>query len=286
MDISNKKHFLNVIDHSVSKETFDLYYDQDLDMLITSPQPSPENLGKYYESTDYISHTDSKRSLFEKAYHFVKGIALKNKLNLINNCSVTKGNLLDIGAGTGDFLLTAKQNGWNTIGVEPSEKAKGIAINKGIQFSDSTQELESHSFDVITMWHVLEHVPNLEIQIKELKRLVKPNGTIIIAVPNYKSYDANYYGKFWAAFDVPIHFWHFSKKAIQLLFEKENLKLEKVLPMKFDSFYVSLLSEKYKNGKMNYLKAIWIGLVSNWKAKSSLEYSSHIYVLKNSHKTI
>jgi len=286
MDISNKKHFLNVIDHSVSKETFDLYYDQDLDMLITSPQPSPENLGKYYESTDYISHTDSKRSLFEKAYHFVKGIALKNKLNLINNSSTSKGNLLDIGAGTGDFLLTAKQNGWNTIGVEPSEKAKGIAINKGIQFSDSTQELESHSFDVITMWHVLEHVPNLEIQIKELKRLVKPNGTIIIAVPNYKSYDANYYGKFWAAFDVPIHFWHFSKKAIQLLFEKENLKLEKVLPMKFDSFYVSLLSEKYKNGKMNYLKAIWIGLVSNWKAKSSLEYSSHIYVLKNSHKTI
>jgi 2-polyprenyl-3-methyl-5-hydroxy-6-metoxy-1,4-benzoquinol methylase len=281
MDISNKKRFLTVIDYSVSKETFDLYYDQDLDLLITSPQPSPENLGRYYESNDYISHTDSKRSLFEKAYHFVKGIALKNKLNLINNCSSLKGNLLDIGAGTGDFLFTAKQNGWETIGVEPSEKAKGIAIGKGIKFSDSTQDLESHSFDVITMWHVLEHVPNLEIQIKELKRLIKPNGTIIIAVPNFKSYDANYYGKFWAAFDVPIHFWHFSKTAIQLLFEKENIKLEKVLPMKFDSFYVSLLSEKYKKGKMNFVKAIWIGLVSNWKAKSSLEYSSHIYVLKN-----
>ena len=281
MDISNKKHFLTVIDYSVSKETFDLYYDQDLDLLITSPQPSPENLGRYYESNDYISHTDSKRSLFEKAYHFVKGIALKNKLNLINNCSSSKGNLLDIGAGTGDFLLTAKQNGWETIGVEPSEKAKGIAIGKGIKFSDSTQDLESHSFDVITMWHVLEHIPNLEIQIKELKRLVKPNGTIIIAVPNFKSYDANYYGKFWAAFDVPIHLWHFSKTAIQLLFQKENIKLEKVLPMKFDSFYVSLLSEKYKKGKMNFVKAIWIGLVSNWKAKSSLEYSSHIYVLKN-----
>jgi 2-polyprenyl-3-methyl-5-hydroxy-6-metoxy-1,4-benzoquinol methylase len=286
MDVSNKKHFLTVTDYSVSKETFELYYDQDLDLLITSPQPSPENLGRYYESNDYISHTDSKRSLFEKAYHFVKGIALKNKLNLINNCSSIKGNLLDIGAGTGDFLLAAKQNGWNTIGVEPSEKAKGIAIGKGIQFSDSTEELESNSFDVITMWHVLEHVPNLEIQIKELKRLVKPNGTIIIAVPNFKSYDANYYGKFWAAFDVPIHFWHFSKTAIKLLFEKEDIKLEKVLPMKFDSFYVSLLSEKYKNGKMNYLKAIWIGLVSNWKAKRSSEYSSHIYVLKNTGKAI
>jgi 2-polyprenyl-3-methyl-5-hydroxy-6-metoxy-1,4-benzoquinol methylase len=286
MDVSNKKHFLTVTDYSVSKETFELYYDQDLDLLITSPQPSPENLGRYYESNDYISHTDSKRSLFEKAYHFVKGIALKNKLNLINNCSSIKGNLLDIGAGTGDFLLTAKQNGWNTIGVEPSEKAKGIAIGKGIQFSDSTEELESNSFDVITMWHVLEHVPNLEIQIKELKRLVKPNGTIIIAVPNFKSYDANHYGKFWAAFDVPIHFWHFSKTAIKLLFEKEDIKLEKVLPMKFDSFYVSLLSEKYKNGKMNFVKAIWIGLVSNWKANWSLEYSSHIYVLKNTEKAI
>lgn len=286
MDISNKKHFLTVTDYSVSKETFELYYDQDFDMLITSPQPFPENLGRYYESNDYISHTDSKRSLFEKAYHFVKGIALKNKLNLINNCSPSKGNLLDIGAGTGDFLLTAKQNGWNTIGVEPSEKAKEIAIGKGIQFSDSTEELESNSFDIITMWHVLEHVPNLELQIKELKRLVKPNGTIIIAVPNFKSYDANYYGKFWAAYDVPIHFWHFSKTAIKLLFDKEDIKLEKVLPMKFDSFYVSLLSEKYKNGKMNFVKAIWIGLISNWKANRSSEYSSHIYVLKNIEKSI
>jgi 2-polyprenyl-3-methyl-5-hydroxy-6-metoxy-1,4-benzoquinol methylase len=251
-------------------------------MLITSPQPSLDNLGKYYESVDYISHTDSKRSLFEKAYHFVKGIALKNKLKLINSSSSSKGKLLDIGAGTGDFLLTAKENGWKTIGVEPSEKAKAIAIQKGIQFVVSTQELESHSFDVITMWHVLEHVPNLDNQIKELKRLIKPNGTIIIAVPNFKSYDAKYYGKFWAAYDVPIHFWHFSKTAIKLLFEKENIKLEKILPMKFDSFYVSLLSEKYKNGKMNFIKAFWIGLVSNWKAIRSFEFSSHIYVLKNS----
>jgi 2-polyprenyl-3-methyl-5-hydroxy-6-metoxy-1,4-benzoquinol methylase len=286
MDSSNKKHFLTVTDYSVSKETFELYYDQELDMLITSPQPSSENLGRYYESNDYISHTDSKRSIFEKAYHFVKGIALKNKLHLINNCSSSKGNLLDIGAGTGDFLLTAKQNGWNTIGVEPSEKAKGIAIGKGIKFSNSTNELESNSFDVITMWHVLEHVPNLDLQIKELKRLIKPNGTIIIAVPNFKSYDAKYYGKFWAAFDVPIHFWHFSKTAIKLLFEKENVKLEKVLPMKFDSFYVSLLSEKYKNGKMNFVKAIWIGLLSNIKANRSSEHSSHIYVLKNNEKAI
>ncbi|WP_026714712.1 class I SAM-dependent methyltransferase [Flavobacterium daejeonense] len=281
MDISNKTHFLTVKDHSVSNETFDLYYDETLDMLITHPQPSLENLEKYYESEDYISHTDNKRSLFEKAYHFVKGIALKNKLNLINSQQTAKGRILDIGAGTGDFLSVVKNDGWQTVGIEPSDRAKGIAIGKGIAFVENTTELENHSFDVITMWHVLEHVPDLNFQIKELKRLLKPNGTLIVAVPNFKSFDAKHYGIYWAAFDVPIHFWHFSKKAIQMLFEKENMKLEKVLPMKFDSFYVSLLSEKYKNGKMNFIKAFFIGLQSNWKAKRNLEYSSLIYVLKN-----
>ena len=281
MDISNKKHFLTLKDYSVSKETFDLYHDETLDMLITFPQPSLDNLGKYYESEDYISHTDNQRSLFEKLYHFIKNIALKNKLNLINSHQPNKGRILDIGAGTGDFLSVAKKDGWQTIGVEPSTKAKSIAINKGVSFVELTTELENNSFDVISMWHVLEHVPDLDKQIKELKRLLKPTGTLIIAVPNFKSFDAKYYGKFWAAFDVPIHFWHFSKTAIKLLFEKEKMKLEKVLPMKFDSFYVSLLSEKYKSGKMNFIKAFYVGLLSNWKARSSFEYSSHIYIIRN-----
>lgn len=281
MNISNKKHFLTVKDYSVSKETFDLYFDETLDMLITHPQPSLENLGRYYESEDYISHTDNKRSLFEQLYHFIKNIALKNKLNLINSQQPQKGKLLDIGAGTGDFLSVAKKDGWEITGVEPNERAKGIAKNKGVVFVEQTSEITDHSFDVITMWHVLEHVPDLEAQIKELKRLLKPSGSLILAVPNFKSYDANHYKQFWAAFDVPIHFWHFSKTAIKLLFQKEAMQLEKVLPMKFDSFYVSLLSEKYKTGKMNYAKAFFIGLLSNWKAKQSFEYSSHIYILKN-----
>jgi len=281
MNISNKKHFLTVTDYSVSKEIFDLYQDEELDMLITHPQPGLDVLGKYYESADYISHTDSKRSLFEKAYHFVKSIALKNKLNLINSLQPNKGKILDIGAGTGEFLSVAKQNGWETTGVEPSDKAKQIAINKGVSFVEAIAQLEDRSFDVITMWHVLEHVPDLDHQIKELKRLLKPTGSLIIAVPNFKSFDAEYYGKFWAAYDVPIHFWHFSKTAIQKLFQKEQMELVKILPMKFDSFYVSLLSEKYKTGRMNFIKAFFIGLWSNIKAHSDLEYSSHIYVLKN-----
>ena len=281
MDISKHQQFITVKDHSVSKENFHLYRDESLDLLITYPQPNEQELPKYYESEDYISHTDGKRSLFEKTYHFVKGIALKNKLQLINDLQKDKGKLLDIGAGTGEFLIVAKENGWETTGIEPSDKARNIALKKDVLLAESLAILEDHSFDVITMWHVLEHVPNLDYQIKELKRLLKPTGTILIAVPNFNSYDAKHYGSFWAAYDVPRHLWHFSKTAIKGLFAKEALYLEKVLPMKFDAFYVSLLSEKYKTGKMNYLKAFLIGLKSNRYAKQNLEYSSHIYVLKN-----
>ena len=281
METPKHKLYLTVKDHSVSKETFNLYHDKTIDLVYTYPQPDENNLPKYYESDDYISHTDGKRSLFEKAYHFVKGIALKYKLKLINSLQDSKGIILDIGAGTGEFLTVAKEDGWECVGVEPSQKAKAIGIKKGVYFAESTAVLEDHSCDVITMWHVLEHVPNLDNQIAELKRLLKPNGTILIAVPNFNSFDAKYYGTFWAAYDVPIHLWHFSKTAIKMIFQKQDLELKKVLPMKFDAFYISLLSEKYKTGKMNFIKAFFIGLQSNWKAKQNMEYSSHIYVIKN-----
>ena len=281
MDISKYQHYLDVKDHSISKEEFRLLKDESIDLVFTYPQPTDEKLASYYESEDYISHTDGKRSLFEKAYQFDKNIALKKKLTLINEFQQSKGQLLDIGTGTGDFLSQAKQNGWQIIGVEPNEKAKNIALTKGVTYIDKTSELEDHSVDVVTMWHVLEHVPDVNSQIKELKRLLKPNGTIVIAVPNFNSYDAKHYGKFWAAYDVPRHLWHFSRLSIEKLFEREKLQLVATLPMIFDSYYVSLLSEKYKNGRMNYFSAMWIGLKSNMKARKSKEYSSHIYVIKN-----
>ncbi|HNP32044.1 MAG TPA: class I SAM-dependent methyltransferase [Flavobacterium sp.] len=280
MSFQNNIFFQKVRDYSVSKEIFELHHNPEYDLLITFPKPSLEKLPSYYESDDYISHTDGKRSLFEKMYHFIKSIALKNKVKLINSRS-EKGKLLDIGAGTGDFLVVAKKEGWQTIGIEPNTNAKSIAINKGVNFANNLSELESHSFDVITMWHVLEHVPNLDEYISELKRLLKPKGTILIAVPNFKSFDANYYGKFWAAYDVPRHIWHFSKIAIGKLFAEKEMVLSEVLPMKFDSFYVSLLSEKYKTGKMNFIRAFFVGLKSNTNGKVTNEYSSHIYIIKN-----
>lgn len=281
MNFSEQNVFIKVTDHSVSGESFALLLDSELQLLKTHPQPSLELLPKYYESEDYISHTDGKRSLFEKVYHFIKRKAIRDKVSLISKLQPQKGTLLDIGAGTGDFLQEAKNQNWLCTGIEPNEKAKNIAMSKGVSFVADLMSLENHSFDVITMWHVLEHVPDLEQQIQELKRLLKPNGTILIAVPNYKSFDAQHYGKFWAAYDVPRHLWHFSKTAIEKLFERENMKLTKVLPMVFDSFYVSLLSEKYKTGKVNFVTGFFIGLRSNIKAKQNFEYSSHIYVLKN-----
>ena len=280
MIIENATPYRKIKDYSVSNESFELLYNLDLDLAFTHPQPNADILPRYYDSPDYISHTDSKRSLFEKTYQIVKNRALKNKLKLINS-EAEKGHVLDIGAGTGDFLSLLKTNGWHITGIEPNDKAKKIAISKGITFASSTEKLQTHSFDVITMWHVLEHVPDVQNQISELKRIVKPGGTIFVAVPNFNSFDAHYYGNFWAAYDVPRHLWHFSKTAIDKLFKVQDLKVVKVLPMKFDSFYVSLLSEKYKTGKMNFIKAFFIGLKSNRYGKRNLEYSSHIYVIKN-----
>ncbi|HXJ98952.1 MAG TPA: class I SAM-dependent methyltransferase [Gelidibacter sp.] len=284
MSNSTSIHNLKVKDHSVSKENFELRFNTQLELLETFPQPSPEKLSEYYKSEDYISHTDAKRNVFEKLYHAVKVVALKRKIKLINNVSSNGKTLLDIGCGTGDFLQVAHSSGWQISGIEPNEQARDLANKKVDNVVFDTEQLskfESYSFDVITLWHVLEHLPNVEEHFSIFKKLLKPNGVLIIAVPNYKSYDAQLYKEFWAAYDVPRHLWHFSQASIKRLGEKIKMDVVKIVPMTFDAFYVSLLSEKYKSGKMNFVKGFWNGWRSNWKARRSGEYSSLIYVLKN-----
>ena len=282
---NNQNVFIKVKDYSVSGEEFQLIENKTYGYLETIPKPSLDKLPEYYQTEDYISHTDSKRNLFEKVYHSIREISLKRKLKLINSFKTEQKTLLDFGCGTGDFLNTAQNNNWIVSGIEPNNDARLIAnskTNQAVFDSNHINNFEKQSFDVITLWHVLEHIPNLEAQIAQLKALLKPSGVLIIAVPNYKSYDANYYKHFWAALDVPRHLWHFNQKSISKLFSKINMSVVKTLPMVFDSYYVSLLSEKYKSGWMNIFKAFWIGFRSNYKAKSSGEYSSLIYVLKNS----
>ncbi|MBU2900592.1 class I SAM-dependent methyltransferase [Maribacter dokdonensis] len=276
--MNSNKIYLETTDHLVSKEKFRLEYLTETDMLVT--QPIPENLYNYYESNNYISHTDEAKTLLEKVYQTVKKIALKRKLELINKYANTSKTILDIGCGTGEFLITARKNNWDTLGVEINNEARNKSSKKNITTYKFIEEVKTSQFNIITLWHVLEHLKDLNGTITKISSLLDTDGTLIIAVPNYKSYDANYYKEYWAAYDTPRHLWHFSQKSISTIFENHNLKVVRTLPMYFDSYYVSLLSEKYKTGKSNYLKAFYRGMLSNLKAKRTGEYSSLIYVLQ------
>lgn len=272
------KSYLKTKDFSFSGEAFDLLYNENLDMLITDPQP--KDWARYYQSETYISHTDSKNSFIDRIYHMFKRFNLWRKANLIDTHAIKDKTVLDIGAGTGDFLVAAKKRNWLVEGVEPNDKARMRARVKGIDLNSEVTALKGKKFEVITLWHVLEHLPDLEDQIKKIISLMEDKGTLVIAVPNFKSYDADHYQNFWAAYDVPRHLWHFSRTSIETLFSKYGMQVIKTKPMIFDSFYVSLLSEKYKSGRSHFIRAAWVGLESNIRAWRSKEYSSLIYILK------
>ena len=276
MQLKQENFPLTVKDHLVSNKEFTLDFDAEKEMLLTKPQPEARKLSQYYESDKYISHTDNKKGLIPFLYHIVKKRSLKNKLSLINSLKKNDKSILDIGAGTGDFLSFIQSEFRSVKGIEPNQKARELAQEKGISLEQDLKDVKGKLFDVITMWHVLEHVPNLEETIRDVESLLKPNGILIIAVPNFYSFDAAYYKNFWAAFDVPRHLWHFSKASMNKLFS-DKLSLLKISPMIFDSFYVSILSEKNKSGKLNLLKAFFVGLRSNIYALSTKEYSSLIY---------
>jgi len=272
--------FLTCTDYTVSKDDFNIVSCEDCGFKFTNPRPEEKDLGAYYKAESYISHTGTKKGLINSVYHKVRKHTIKKKEQLISSFKTDK-QLLDIGCGTGDFLAFCKNKGWKTTGIEPDDDARNVAIKtNGISAFPigHISNLENESFNIISMWHVLEHVPNLNERMKELKRLLKKDGKVIIAVPNCSSFDAKKYGKFWAAYDVPRHLYHFTPADMDLLAQKHQFKLEKILPMKFDSFYVSMLSEEYKGGSK--LKGILTGLFSNQKAHG-YKYSSQIYILSH-----
>ena len=275
---------LKLKDHAVSGDAFELRYDDSRALLYTYPKPTLSALSSYYPETNYISHTNQRRSLFDVLYHVVRYVSVKRKLRLLKPFQSKDGSLLDIGAGTGYFLRAAKNSGWDVTGVEPNASARTLANSKEpntVFGSETLQHLTPQSFDVITLWHVLEHLPDLDNDLKLFKKLLKPNGRIIIAVPNFKSFDALYFKDYWAAYDVPRHLWHFSQQSITYVFSEIQMKLESTHPLLMDAYYVSLLSNKLKTGSHRLLSSLRIGFLSNLKALKSGEYSSLIYVLKN-----
>ncbi len=271
-------------DNTGSKETFSIVACPDCGFEYTNPIPLEDQIGKYYESEEYVSHSNTSKGVINSLYQLVRAYTLKQKLRLINKNTLGK-KLLDIGCGTGEFLNICSKNGYNTLGVEPSNEARKQAIENfklNVIEEQEMDEIEADSFDVISMWHVLEHVYHLNKRVEEIYRILKPGGKLIVAVPNRTSFDALYYQQYWAAYDLPRHLYHYSPENIKTLFSNHNFKLTQILPMKFDSYYVSMLSEKYKNQKSGLFNAIRIGWLSNFKAflKKDNSYSSQIYILE------
>ena len=280
----NISKFFTAKDFTVSHELFEVWHCAACSFRFTQNIPLAENIGTYYQSSAYVSHSDTQEGLINRLYHRVRNYTLQTKRKLIQQqTGLQQGALLDVGAGTGAFSYTMKLAGWNITGLEPDQTARQNAQSKyqlALRSPEELYQLQADQFDAITMWHVLEHVHDLHGYLENYHRILKSSGRLIIAVPNYTSHDADVYKEYWAAYDVPRHLYHFSPKSMQLLAETKGFTVKAYKPMWFDSFYVSMLSEQYKNGKGNLVAAIWNGLISNIKTiANNKKCSSVIYVL-------
>jgi len=278
-------HFTTIKDYTVSMESFEIFECKMCTLRFTQGAPVAEAMAPYYQSDDYISHTDSKKGFINLAYHWVRSHTIKSKRKLIEKLTrKSSGTLLDIGAGTGSFVSEMQIAGWQVLGMEPDDTARANALEKYaivLQHPTFLFELEDKRFDVITLWHVLEHIHRLQDYIQVFHRTLKDDGYLVIAVPNYTSNDARHYKTHWAAYDVPRHLYHFSPKSMQKLMYINGFEVISVKPMWYDSFYVSLLSEKYVRGKDDYLSGFFQGFISNMQTLKNIQNcSSVIYIIK------
>ncbi|MDQ3016359.1 MAG: class I SAM-dependent methyltransferase [Bacteroidota bacterium] len=278
-------------DFSVSGEWFEIRECPNCHLKATFPQPSFNDIGRYYASQDYISHSDTRTGLINRLYHTARDYMMRKKYNWVRLASgLTSGRLLDVGAGTGHFAKYMKDHGWDVLALEPDNKARKVASEKlGLDILplESLADQQKDSYDVITLWHVLEHVHNVEGYIDQFHAILKTAGTLIIAVPNHTSTDAKKYGEKWAAYDVPRHLWHFSPASMKILLERHGFNLHQKINMPLDGFYVSMLSEKYKgNGLFGNVPAFFSGLQSFLAGRKNVDMgSSIIYVSKKKYES-
>jgi SAM-dependent methyltransferase len=272
-------------DHLKSSESFQIWKCSVCGFSFTQDHPDEAKIGYYYESDDYISHSDTSKGLINKIYRIVRKRMLREKRNIVRmETGLEKGSLLDIGSGTGHFATEMKKSGWDVRGIEINEKVRETStLNFGLDIISPEKKslLESAGFDCITLWHVLEHFTDLNGYITEIYRLLKPGGTCIIALPNISSYDANHYGTYWAALDVPRHLWHFNPDTFGFLFEGRGFRLVNIRPLPLDVFYISIISERYKGNKLSFitgmLKGLYFAFLTLFNKRKS---SSLIFVLR------
>jgi 2-polyprenyl-3-methyl-5-hydroxy-6-metoxy-1,4-benzoquinol methylase len=271
---------MKIKDHFLSQEIFEIKETDTKGVFKTSPIPS--NISKYYESEDYISHHQDSGSLKEKLYKFLQSFNLQYKKNILVDRIKKGSRVLDYGCGAGEFVKFI-ENDFETLGFEPDADARKAAQSKiaKAKILDNIEVIEDGSLDAITLWHVFEHVENQDEMLEIFNKKLKDKGLLIIAVPNPTSYDAKHYKEYWAAYDVPRHIYHFSKNGMEnLISKKPNWKMRKIKPLILDSYYISMLSEKYKKSPLFWLKATIYGTISNAKALFSNEFSSLIYIIE------
>jgi len=273
---------LKVKDFSCSLEDFSLEYDAHYKLLSTTPFPS--NIEKYYPQEEYISHQNEAKGLVSSVYQIVKNYTSSRKIKLFQKLVNSSSSVLDYGAGNGFLVSKLIMKNWSAFGVEPSSFARKQAEQFNIKLYSSLEELSTQKFSAISLWHVLEHIPNYKEVLTQLTALLEEEGYLILALPNYNSWDATYYNSFWAAYDVPRHAYHFSKESIHILAQEFNFKVRKIQPMLFDSFYVSYLSEKNKGSKIPFIKGIFIVFLSNAVGFLKKEHSSQLYILQKPKK--
>jgi SAM-dependent methyltransferase len=276
------KHLLSCKDYTVSQERFDLDQCLTCGLVFTNPRPKDSELNRYYQSDSYISHSNKATSIVDRVYKIARQFTLKWKYDLLQKHSRIKpASILDYGCGTGAFLHECQQRNMKIAGVEPNATARQQAqALTGVEIQSELVEAKD-VYDAITLWHVLEHVSDLNATLEKLRSLLSENGTMFIAVPNHQSQDARKYGEHWAAYDVPRHLWHFDRQSMTRLLNKHNMKVGGILPMILDAYYVSLLSEKYRSGKQGIIgmgRAIVRATQSNIEATRNQEYSSLIYI--------
>ena len=279
------EHALNCTDHYASGETFEVVRCVHCNFLMTQKVPVEAEIGKYYETPDYISHSDTQKGLMNRVYHWVRQYMLSRKAALVKHCSkISTGHLLDYGTGTGYFADTMVRHGWQVNAIEKSPQARAFAkehFGLTVDTETALPNYPSNNFDVVTLWHVMEHLEHLNEMWETIHRILKKKGVLIVAVPNPDSYDAKKYGEWWAAYDVPRHLWHFRPAVMQQFGAKHGFILEERKPMPFDAFYVSMLTEKYKGSKLSFVKGLWTGTCAWFSALGKKERSSSmIYVFR------
>lgn len=276
--------FLIGHDFFLSGETFHICECTFCGFLFTNPRPDKTEILKYYESSEYLSHDSSQNGILTGLYRLTRKNNIRKKYRLVKKFSNGK-KILDLGCGTGEFIHYCSAKGFQAMGIEPIEKARSFGVHKlkqDIRPESALHDIPPDNFDVITLWHVLEHVHDLNNRMLQLKTILKQGGVVLIAVPNSNSWDAKKYREYWAAYDLPRHLYHFNMKTLANLIDKNNFKLLEIVPMKYDAYYISLLSEKYKSGKRNFLPAIFSGFRSNiFAKKNNNNYSSIIFIAEN-----